>query len=86
MINCIENSLQAIQVCYWCSLIAVTPWLPTCFQLKASSLHASLCRNISAAVSVRELFKPSKDLASLRVCNEKQVFQFWVLDFLWVTS
>jgi len=31
----------------------------------------SLHGNNSGAESTRELFKPSKDLVSLRVCNEK---------------
>jgi len=30
----------------------------------------------------RELFKPSKDFASLLVCNEKNVFWFWISVFL----
>jgi len=33
----------------------------------------------------RQLFKPSKDAASLWACNEKK-FDFWVFSFLWVTS
>jgi len=40
-----------------------------------------LHRNISGAVSARKLLKPSKYSASLRVCNEKKNFWFWVLDF-----
>jgi len=31
----------------------------------------------------KELFKPSKDLTSLLICNEKFV-KFWVTGFLWV--
>jgi len=36
--------------------------------------------NISADDCIRELFKPSKDSASLCVCNEKNVFgfEFWI--------
>jgi len=44
------------------------------FQPKTSSLHVSLHGNISGAKSARELFKPSKDLASLLVSNEKKCF------------
>jgi len=33
-------------------------------------------RHISSTVSARELFKRSKDLASLQVCNEKHIFGF----------
>jgi len=38
--------------------------------------------NSFSADCTRELFKPSKDLANVRVCNEKK---FLVLFFLWVT-
>jgi len=47
-------------------------------KLKSSSLHG----NISLDDSARELFKPSKDLAKLRFCNEKTflVSVFFVSD------
>jgi len=47
-------------------------------RLKSSSLHMSLCGNISIDDCSRELFKPSKDSASLWICNEKN-FGFWIL-------
>jgi len=53
------------------------------FRPKTNRLHVYLRGNISGAKSARELLKPSKDLASLSVCNGKK---FLVLDFLWVTS
>jgi len=34
----------------------------------------------------KELSKPSKDLVSLPVYNEKNFFWFWVSGILWVTS
>ena len=40
---------------------------------KSSSLHMFLCRNVSADDCAKELFKPWKDLASLRICNAKFV-------------
>jgi len=45
----------------------------------------SLRWNISAADCARELFKPSKDLASLHVCKGKKIgfgFQFFVSDVI----
>jgi len=36
----------------------------------------SLRRNVSGAASTRELFKPSKDSASLQVCSEKKFFGY----------
>jgi len=47
-------------------------------RLKSSSLHMFLRGNISADDYARELFKPSKDSASLHICNEKT---FFVLGF-----
>jgi len=41
-------------------------------RLKSSSLHMILHGNICAYNFAKELFKPSKDLTSLRVCNEKK--------------
>jgi len=37
-------------------------------------LHVALRGNISGAVSARELFKHSKDLASVVVCNATNFF------------
>jgi len=37
--------------------------------------------NCIAPPCARELFKPSKDLASLLVCNEEKNFWFWVSGF-----
>jgi len=53
------------------SLESLTPLLPACFEAKASSFHVSLCRNISRAESIRELFKPLKDSEKLQVCHKK---------------
>jgi len=36
--------------------------------------HVVLCGNISGAVSIRELFTPSKDSAGLVACKEKKIF------------
>jgi len=48
---------------------------------KSSCSHVSLQVHSSSANCVRELFKPSKDSASLSVCSEKK---FWICvpDFL----
>jgi len=56
----------------------LTPSKPVWFCLKTSSLHG----HISTTESTRELFTPSKDLASVQVRNKK----FLVLFFLWVMS
>jgi len=53
-------------------------WLPVCFQPKTSSLRMFLHGNISGTVSAEELFKSSKDSASLQVCYEKI---FWISGF-----
>jgi len=59
----------------------LTPHLPGGFSLKSSSLHVSLGGHNSGPGSAGELFKPSKDLASLRVCDEKKFFGFGFLIF-----
>jgi len=50
--------------------------------------HATLQLHNLSVDCARELFKPLKDVASLRVCNEKNFFvskqKNWVLGFLWV--
>jgi len=53
-------------------------------RLRSSSLQMFLHGNISADDCARELFKPSKDLASLRVCNETKTFDigFFVSDII----
>jgi len=61
----------------------LTPSVP--IGLKSSglhSLHVILHVHISTDDCTRKLFKPSKDLASLHVCNEKKflVFVFLVSD------
>jgi len=43
---------------------------------KSSICHVSWQRHISSEDCARELFKPSKDLASFWVCNEKIFFGF----------
>jgi len=40
----------------------------------------------SSADCARELFKPSKDSASLWVCSHYKFFWFWISAILWVTS
>ena len=45
-------------------------------KLKSSSLHMFLCGKIFTNDCARELFKSSKDSASLCVCNEKSVLFF----------
>ena len=49
--------------------------------VKTGGSHVSLHGHKSGTKSARELFKCSKDLASLVVCNERK-FLFWVSDFL----
>ena len=53
-----------------------------CGQSKWSCLHVNLQVNSSSTDCARELFKPSKDSASLRVCSEKFLlilhFRFFV--------
>jgi len=46
-------------------------------RLKSNSSHVFLHGNISTDDCAKELFKPSKDSASLRVYNEKKIFGFW---------
>jgi len=48
---------------------------------KSSSFYMFLHGNISTNDCDKELFQPSKDSASLCICNEKK-FWFWVSDFL----
>jgi len=49
-------------------------WLPSGgLRLKSSSLHVFLHGNNSAVDCARELFKPSKDSASLHIWNEKKI-------------
>ena len=52
---------------------------------KTTRSHVALHGNISGSVSARELFKDSKDLASLVVYNE-QNFLVGGADFSWPTS
>jgi len=54
--------------------------------VKTACLHVALCRHNSGAESARELFKSSKDLPSVMVCNEKKFlvlgFGFFVSDII----
>jgi len=64
----------------------LTDWLPIIFintfsagliqavHVKTAYSHMVLCKPNSSTVSARELFKCSKDLASLVVCNDKKIF------------
>ena len=60
----------------------LTPWLPgydtfvLWNQSKTSSFRLPYQQHSSSANCTRELFKPSKDLASLIDCNEKKSFSF----------
>ena len=49
------------------------------FQPKSSSSHVARQLHNSLGDYARELFKPSKDLASLQVCNEKNGFGFQII-------
>jgi len=49
---------------------------PSRLRLKSSSLYVFLHGSISADNWVGELFKPTKDSASLHICNEKKIFGF----------
>jgi len=61
----------------------MTPLLPGGFTCK-SHIFAPLSQLCNSPVNCSgEVFKPSKDLASLLVCNEKK---FCVLGFSWVMS
>ena len=60
----------------------LTPSAPGVFSFKTCMSHfsiVSLPHHNSPTNCPRELFKPSKDMASLLVCNEK--FKFWVSRF-----
>jgi len=48
---------------------------------KAACSHVALYGRNSGAASTRELFKGSKDSASLVVCNEKNFFGFGFHNF-----
>jgi len=52
--------------------------------LRSSSLHMFLHGEFSADDCARELFKPSKDSPSLRVCSVKKIlgFGFFVSDVI----
>ena len=56
------------------------------FRTKTTGLHVALREYNSGTESGRELFKGSKDLASLVVCNEQQFFgwgcSFFVSDIV----
>ena len=52
------------------------------FQPKTSSFRLPNQRHSSSADCARELFKPSKDLASLLVCTQKNFFWLGLADFL----
>ena len=52
---------------------------------KTTRSHVALRARNSGAGCGRELFKGSKDLASLLVCTRKKIVWLGV-DFLWVTS
>jgi len=60
----------------------LAPLLHACFKAKTSSFHVPLHGNISGAKSAKEIFKPSKDSASLRVSNEKKILVLGVRFFV----
>jgi len=49
--------------------------------LKKKRSHVALCERNSGTKSGRELFKSSKDLASLPVCTRKKIFYLGDADF-----
>ena len=51
-------------------------------RLKSNSSHVFLHGNISTDDCAKELFKPSKDLASLRIYNEKNFLDFGFVFFV----
>jgi len=53
---------------------------------KTTGSHMVLRARNSGAESGSELFKGSKDVASLLVCTRKKIFWLGGVDFLWVTS
>jgi len=52
------------------------------FHSRTTGSHVALCKVNSGAESGRELFKGSKDMASLLFCNQKKNFLVGVVDFL----
>jgi len=69
---CFPHRLDQFTLQYNINLYWLTPYIR--LRLKSSSLHVFLHGNISADDCARELFKPSKDLASLHICNENNIF------------
>jgi len=68
-------------------IFPLTLWRPVGiedFHAKTIGLHVALQACSSGAESGRELFKGSKDAASLLVCTRQKIF--WLGVFLWVTS
>jgi len=71
----------------WCMII-LTPWLPGYKYIvpgnwaKTKHFRLSYQPHSSSGDCTRELFKPSKDSASLVVSNKKYFFWFWVSAFL----
>jgi len=69
-------SREEIEVCLSAEALHKKRLGNTGLMLKSSSLHMFLRWNISVDACAREVFKPSKDSASLCVCNEKNIFDF----------
>jgi len=59
----------------WKKYLLINTLASDSLRLKPSSLHMFLRGNISTDDCPRELFKPSKDSASLGICIEKN---FWL--------
>jgi len=85
--------LNEVWLCFWdfnkVSFIVINTFTAGLIQAvctKSSSSPVSLCRHNSGTKCVRELFKPSKDLASLWVRNEQiflvMGFGFFVSDII----
>jgi len=51
-------------------------------QSKSGTFHKSHQLHNSSANYAREMFKPLKDSASLRVCNEIKIFGFFMNDII----
>jgi len=79
LVNLLYVPVVSIATGLWLKAIVVNTLASVRLRLISSSLHMFLCGNISTDDCGRELFKSSKDSASLRVCNEKK---FLVLGFV----
>jgi len=71
----VEVSTAKFQKCF--GSFFLTHWCPAGFgdfHTRTTGLHVAVHVRSSGAVSGRELFKGSKDVASLLVCTRKKIF------------